>query len=260
MKTIFTLSLSLFAVSSFAGQLFSNGPMATGSVSSHGTVAPTGTQWSELQDTDSTPANGTLGYSINYLSTASTGPFRQGDDFTITGNPWKIDSLTVYGFWTGGTPTSSFTSGVARIWSARPDAPGATVVAGDLTTNILTATSFSGLYRTGRSSSTTTRPIMAATLSLNATLGPGTYWFEYGLAAGSANVFAPLVTIPGQIDTPGANGFFYTSQTYYAMTDSNSLTPLAVPFVVNGSAVPEPGTFAVLGLGAVALVRRRRTR
>lgn len=256
MKQVLTLAFALAAASAFS-QLFSNGPMATGAVSSLGTAAPAGTQWSELQDTPTTPANGTLGYSVNYLSTASTGPFRQGDDFTIAGNPWSLSSLTVYGFWTGGTPTSSFTSGVVRIWNARPGSAGATIVAGDLTTNRLTGTAFTGLYRTGRASSTTNRPILAATLSLSTILDLGTYWIEYGLAAGSSNVFSPLVTIPGQVSTPGANAFFYTSQQYFAMTDSNSVEPLAVPFQVHGSVVPEPASMAVLGFGALAVVRRR---
>lgn len=257
MRSLFCLALALSATSSFA-QLYSNGPLATGSVSSHGTSAPTGTEWSELQDTPTSPANGTLGYSVNYLSASSAGPFRQGDDFTVTGSPWHVDSLTLYGFWTGATTTSQFTSAVLRIWDARPDATGASVVAGDLTTNRLVSTSFSGLYRTGRSSSTTNRPILAASVALDVTLDPGTYWIEYGLAAGSSNVFSPLVTIPGQVSTPNANGFFYTSQQYYAMTDSNSLEPLAVPFEVNGQPVPEPASMIALGLGAAALLRRRK--
>lgn len=261
MKTLVSLALAIAAVTSF-GQLFSNGPMATGTVALDGTNAPAGTQWSQLQasPTGTPGANSVLGYSVNYLATGSTAPYRQGDDFFVKDDLWNIDTITVYGFRSGGSTTESFASGVVRIWSARPGTAGATVLAGDLTTNRLTSTAFSGLYRIGRAAglATTTRPILAATLSLPTTLTRGTYWIEYGLNTTTGNVMSPLVTIPGRVDTPGANAFFYTSQTYFDMVDTNNNLPLAVPFEIRGTAVPEPASMAVLGLGTLALLRRRR--
>lgn len=258
MKVGFGLALAALASGANAQVLWDNGPMATGSVSSNGTVAPSGTQWSELQLVSGTPANGTLGYSVNYQNATSTGPLRQADDFVVGGAGWQVSQVVVYGFRTNGSTSESFATAVAQIWNGKPGEVGSVVVAGDLTTNRLVSTTFTNLYRTGRANpSSTIRPIMAATLALPTTLSPGTYWLEYGLT-GAGNIFSPLVTIPGQLTTPDANALLFTSGQYFTMTDTSSGVQLADPFQILGQPVPEPATLAGLGLACAALLRKRR--
>lgn len=238
--------------------LYDNGPLATGTVHSAGTVAPAGTQWSELQR-ENNLSNGLISLSVVYNGAT---PFRLADDFTVGPEGWNVTGITVYGFQSGSSTTSTLTSGVVRIWNGRPDSGTASVIAGDLTTNRLASATFTNIYRTGRQSGSTTRPIMAATLSLNVALDPGTYWIEYGLTGSlSGAVFSPFVTVPNQWTVPGANSLFFGNNSIYnQVIDTSSSAPLAVPFQVLGQPVPEPATVLALAGAFGAVVARRRRR
>ena len=258
MKLLSLAALSLAGSAAYSQVLWDNGPMSTGTTNTVGVAAPSGNSWSELQQVGSA-FNTSVTFGVNYTFAGSTGPNRLSDDFTITGNPWQISQIKVFATQTNMATTASFLTGVVQIWSGRPGDIGSTVVAGDLTTNRLSSTVFTGIWRVGRQGSTLNRPIMAATLDLPITLGPGTYWIEYGLTgSGAGSVQSPLVTVPGALTVAGANARFFTSNQYHNLVDGNSQVPLAVPFQVIGAPVPEPATMAALGLGALALVRRRR--
>jgi len=170
-----------------------------------------------------------------------------------------VISFTVYGFRTNGLIGEQYLTGVLRLWDGVPGALGSNIIAGDLTTNILQSTAFTNIYRTGRSSASTTRPIMAATLTLPSpiTLGPGTYWMDYGLTSPGTNTFAPLVTRPGEVEPAGANGMLFTSAQWYTMLDNNSNAKMEVPFQVIGIAGVELSGTLALGdsVGAFAMPR-----
>jgi len=242
----------------YSDVLYDNGPMSTGTTHSAGTVAPSGTTWSEIQS-NSSGTNGTLGYSVNYTNTTSIGSNHQADDFTVGPGGWTVSGFTVYGFRSGGGTAEQYTSGVLRIWNGVPGASGSNIIAGDLTANILQSTTFTNIYRTGRSSGSTTRPIMAVNLQFAApvTLAEGTYWMDYGLTSGGTT-FAPLVTRVGEIQPAGANAMFFTSGQWFTMTDTNSGSKMELPFQVLGTPVPEPATLLVLGLGIYTASRRRK--
>lgn len=257
MKNYLTLCFLGAMPLAYGQVLYDNGPFSTGTTHSSGATAPTGTTWSEIQS-NGTATNGTLGYSVNYLNATSIGSLHQADDFTVGESGWNVSGFVVYGFRSGGGTSEQYTSGVLRIWDGVPGAAGSNVIAGDLTTNILQSTTFTNVYRTGRSSGSTTRPIMALELNfaVPVVLTQGAYWLDYGLTSGG-NTFAPLVTRPGEVEPVGANAMLFTSGQWFTMTDTNSGLKMEVPFQVIGAPVPEPATLAALGIGLL-LARRRR--
>jgi len=114
----------------------------------------------------------------------------------------------------------------------------------------------------------TDRPILFGSGGLST---PGAYWsttgqVPFGTSVGSGNVYEPA----DQVST-GFYGWRYVTSgtTYYGWahvdTSNNTVTEIAVNTTPNQSitvgAVPEPGTCALLGLGAVyVLVACRRSK
>ncbi|HSN53821.1 MAG TPA: hypothetical protein VLT32_04075 [Candidatus Sulfomarinibacteraceae bacterium] len=186
---------------------------------------------------------------------------RVADDFTITDPAgWDIDTITVFTYQTGSTTTSTINALNVRIWDGPPNA-GGTVVWGDTTTNILTSTTWSNIYRTTDTTLTTTnRPVMTAVGAVNTVLPAGTYWVDYQIGGSLASgPWVPPVTILGQTTT--GNALQYTSTGWANLTDSGTLTPQGVPFIFEGqpaicgnlvdvpwlSASPVAGTIAPAG-------------
>ena len=248
MKQVAFFSMLAAIASAQANVLYDNGPMSTGVAHHLGTLAPAGTTFSEIQS-NGTLTNSTIGFSVNYQNSTSTGPLHQADDFTVGPGGWNVTSFIVYGCRLNGSTSEQFNTGVIQIWDGVPGQPGSNVIAGDLTTNVLQSTVFTNIYRTGRSSGTTNRPIMAATLSpanpIN--LPAGTYWIDFGLTS-AGNTLSPSVTRLGEVEPPGANGMLYTSFQYFTMLDFNSNAKLEVPFQVIGStSVALDGTLILSG-------------
>ena len=184
------------------------------------------------------------------------------DDFTVTGpSGWDIDTITFFTYQTGSTTTSTINSLNLRIWNGPPNDPASTVVWGDTTTNVLTSTTWTNIYRVTNTTLTdTTRPIMAAVAGVNAILPAGTYWVDCQIGGTLASgPWAPPVTILGQTTT--GNSLQYTSTGWAALNDTGTLTPQGLPFVIDGqpaicgnladvpwlSATPLSGTIAPAG-------------
>ncbi len=126
-----------------------------------------------------------------------------GDDFDIpAGQTWKIDSIKFYSYQTGSTLTSTITSSHVRVWRGRVDSVGAVVVGGDTSTNRMSATYWSNIYRTTGTppfNNQSTRPIMSVVDTLNLTLTGGYYWLEFTFRGSLASgPWAPPRTIIGQ--------------------------------------------------------------
>lgn len=224
--------------------LWDNGPLATGPVTTGGIVAPAGTVWSEL----ATPANTIFGYGNqgtlgNYMA----------DDFTVTGT-WKVDSICFFNYQTGSGLASTITGIHVRIWGAAGPGVGVPVFDnGGLVAP--TSSVFSGIYRS-TSAGGTTRPIMTSDMAVGTILTAGTYWLDWGVAGTlTSGPWQPPVTILGVPGKPGGNAMQSISfGAYAAVTDAG--VGQDMPFVIKG--VPAPGSLALLGLGGLVAIRRRR--
>ncbi len=167
----------------------------------------------------------------------SANSYSLADDFT-SGATWNIDSLVVYGYQTGSTLTSTFTALYVRIWSGNPSS-GGTIVWGDLTTNVMASTRWSGAYRYDDATVGTTRPIMVlvgATPGLS--LPAGQYWIEFSATGtGSSGPWMPPITITGQTVTGDA--LQNNAGTWAAVLDGTYAQ--GIPFILYGNSGPQVG-------------------
>ncbi|MCC6538410.1 MAG: PEP-CTERM sorting domain-containing protein [Bryobacterales bacterium] len=223
-----------------AALLFDNGPMVTGPA-----AGPGGTDLSVVQE------------SIGLRVLGANG--RLADNFVVpVGQEWLLNSVVLFGYQTGSTLTSTITGVTVRIWDGAPGAPGSNVIFGDIVTNRLLTSTFSGIYRVPESNQAlTNRPVMENTASLGVTLGEGEYWIDYQLMGSlTSGPWTPPVTVVGQTTT--GDGWRTDSQgLFIPFVDSNLGTGQGVPFLLDGVVVPEPSTFAAIGLGLLALGLRR---
>jgi hypothetical protein len=177
---------------------------------------------------------------------------RVADDFTVpVGDTWDITNITFFAYQTGSSTTSTMTAVHFEIWDGMPGV--GTLVFGDMTTNRLLATSWSGIYRVTETTtgSATDRPIMANVASPLAPLqlGEGTYWLAWQTDGTlGSGPWAPPVTINGQATT--GNGMqSIAGAAYAAVTDGGSLTGQGFPFIIEGSTGPvsvEPSNWAAV--------------
>lgn len=191
---------------------------------------------------------------------ANVGSFRRADNFTVGAGGWQIDSIQVFGYFTGGNTNTSPIEGLfVQIWSGNPSA-GGTLVAGDMTTNILASSQWTGAYRASTNAPLgSTRPIWDAVGSLGGLiLAEGEYWVEVGMFSSLGTIWMPPVSIPDQSTTGDALTFTVSSSTWANWVDGGSNTQLGMPFVLTGSVIPAPGALAMLGLGGLVAGRRRR--
>jgi len=221
LAAIFSFSDTATKVSAQKGEgpappiIYDNGPLATGTLSNSGAMAPAGNEWSEVQNEtgNMTESNTLSGVSCSVTATV----FRCADDFTVPpGETWTIDEVIVYAYQTGfAGATSPFTAAQYRIWDGIPDDPGSTVLSGDETTNQLISSDDAFLFRIFNSAVPppgatpgTTRHLWVNRIGVSpsAVLGPGTYWVDWNTNInGVSGHFAPPVTIPGVRGLAGWN-------------------------------------------------------
>jgi len=165
--------------------------------------------------------------------------YRMADDFVVpAGETWTIDSFVFYAYQTNSTTTSTITGVYFQIWDGDPSA-GGTVIWGDLTTNRLSNTYWSNIYRASETTPTSTaRPIMrnvAGTSGL--VLTEGTYWIDWSTDGSlSSGPWAPPIAILGQSTT--GNALQYTTA-WAPFLDSGTSTPQGLPFEIWGIGEPE---------------------
>ena len=183
------------------------------------------------------------------------GDYRVADDFTVPAGGWTIDQITFFAYQTGSGTTSTINAVNLRIWDGPPGQAGSTIIFGDTSTNRMTSTAFSNIYRTsGTQLTNTDRPIMASVVAVGLFLPAGTYWLDWQTGGTLASgPWAPFVTLVGQTGKPGGNARQYTTS-WSQLTDSGSGAPQDLPFIIEGTAgAPEcltPSNISWLSLSA----------
>jgi hypothetical protein len=228
LKKIFTLILLTSSIVSSAQQTLFNNGAAAGGLGIGGLVTnPTGGSGgapiSQLHSGMST-----LGFGAQISANNSV-----ADDFTVPlGQTWNVTSFEFFAYQTGSTTTSTINNVQIRIWNGTPGA-GGTIVFGDLTTNRLSSTSFTGVYRVSSTTPTDTqRPIMRviANFTTPIALSAGTYWVEYRFGGTlTSGPWAPPITIAGQTTTGNARQ--NSGGTWSNIID---VGPQGLPFIVGG--------------------------
>lgn len=237
------LLLFLLAISvKMNAQTYSNGAISTGTTTKSGVAAPTVPaehQWSECQNNtgNTTQTNNYHGFDGYYNGTNVS--LRVFDDFTIPfSQAWNITSIDVFCYqqdFLGSTPPINELK--VRIWSGFPYLATSTVVAGNITSNVIDVANSQDTY-TLRISNTQvpspgiapveTRRIWRVRANITANLTAGIYWIEYtGKAVNNAVFkFIPTTTV-GSRGNGNANQYNFISNTFSSLSDTGS--PLSSP-------------------------------
>jgi hypothetical protein len=202
--------------------LYDNGPFIT----SYGD-GPGGADVSLMQNVSL--GFGTFGYHVGILAGGPSS--RIAEDFTVTDpGGWYINQIRVYGYQVGTTTTSTLIGVNYRIWDGLPGVLGSAVIYGDTTTNRMSATDWTNVYRVAEDNlGGTTRPLMYADSEAGLHLPPGTYWLDWQLAgSGLQGPWQPPVTILGEATTGNARHLQPTG--WNDMMDEDTDTQQGAPF------------------------------
>ena len=251
----------LVALTAFSGQAFAQSHEnigaqvpAPGAASAFATSTPAGAG-TILVDEYTTrfitnPTGGVGGAPVSVLETAiGLGTYGAGtqigssnwvaEDFIVPAQGWSISQVRFYTYQTGSGTTSTINDLRIQVFSGTP---GGTPVWGDTTTNRLTSTTFSTVYRVLDTALTNPdRPVMevVATFATPISLTtPGTYWIAWSLGGtGASGPWTPPQTVSGSTTT--GNCQQSTSGGAYAQfVDTNTTAAQGCPFVLEGLTLP----------------------
>lgn len=201
---------------------------------------------------------------------------RVADDFIVPYNEmWQLDRATFFSYQTGIVSGSTITGLNLRLWNGRPMEEGSEVIFGDTTTNRLTASAWTGMYRVFEhlSGIAADRAVMANTIDLPLLLPPGQYWLDFQLEGSlTSGPWCPPVTLVEKALTGNAVSSVDNGLTYITAQDPGPDAPQGLPFLLEGRRLPlslevpaasAGGLTALGGLLAAAglgLLRRRGRR
>ncbi len=186
----------------------------------------------------------TLGMGTYGFGSASINGFSIADDFTLTGD-YDITTIDVFAYQTGSVPPS-ITAVYMQIWDGDPSGGGASVVWGDLSTNVLDDAVDSGAQRQLESApGDTSRKIQRVTANTaGLSLTAGTYWVEYSFeGSGASGPWAPPIVITGVAAT--GNGLQNNAGTYTPVIDVEAQ---GFPFMIYGDEIGGGGPAVVFGI------------
>jgi len=173
------------------------------------------------------------------------------DIFTIPlESTWAFDTVILYGFVTNGSTTSTFTKTFLEIYEGEPGA-GGSVIWGDMTTNRLVATGFTGIYRVdtvdGLDYTGDAIMYLKCYLSPAPVLTAGSYWLRWSTTrSGPWYGNCPPKVLPGRINPPGQEGRQDSSGTWWYLANSGQRPGFNKIFKASAAvaAVPAIGTTA----------------
>ena len=173
---------------------------------------------------------------------------RVADDFVLDADS-TLDSCTFFAYQTGSTTVSTMTAVNVQIWDGVPGGMGSSVIFGYMTTNLLTDTAFSNIYRVSETTlGANNRPLMANTVDFGGlNLAAGTYWFDWQTDGTlGSGPWAPPVTIVGNINSGDGLQSVDGGVTYQAAIDvdqfgGGSMGTQGFPFICTGSSAAAGG-------------------
>ena len=196
--------------------------------------------------------NTTLGFGVQ-----SAVPNRMADDFVVSAGGWLVTSVVLFSYQTGSTGTagSAGTINGANVEIRNGTEAGAVAATGTFASSV-----FTNIYRTGTTLGDT-RQIQRVTINFaSPILTAGTKWLTFDIGGtGTSGPWAPAITRIGAAQPTGSvNAKQSIGGVWAGVSDGSTLATQDLPFYINGQPVPEPASMMALGLGAAALLRRRK--
>lgn len=208
----------------------------------------------EGNDVSTLQFNGLGMNNFGFLSRYSKGA-TIADDFTLTKTE-SLDDVYLYAFKDESVIDISIEKVFIRIWDGEPGVEGSNIIFGDLETNRLVNSEFSGIYRTNDNLiDVCLRPIMQIQADLDVELDAGTYWIEWQFVV-PLNVprfrSVPLTTI-GESTTGNGVQSFDNGESYELANDAGTNTTQGFPFLIScradeAIAVPTLQTWGLVNL------------
>ena len=202
---------------------------------------------------DNGPADFSNGFST--FSDAAVGVDRYGwDDFTVNstaGFGWAVDGFD-FDYVYGGVPGAPGANGFIVEFYQGAD---------PLTASLVAAANVTGFTETATGDQAFSRDVYSASVDIDEiSLADGDYWVRATIAGNNAGETNAFWLITGDGNTTGSEGWWQSVDTGVFDTGTNAFgVTTDYNFRLRGvEKVPEPASFAVLALGSVCLLRRRR--